>query len=97
MSMHVAYSCCIISKCTLLGGAVLSAFGALTIKTSIQQSTIAGISMGVLGALFLAQPLGTHHIGLLYSPILITWFIFNIVTGIHNIAAFYPAIFKARL
>ena len=80
--------------CSLVDCAVLGAFGALTVKTSIKQSTIAGISMGVLGALFLAQPLGTQTLGLLYSPILIVWFIFNIVTGIHNIVVFYPGIFK---
>jgi KUP system potassium uptake protein len=74
---------------------VLGAFGALKVKApGITQSTIAGISIAVLALLFLAQPLGTHRIGSFYAPIMLIWFALNAVVGIHNINAFYPAIFK---
>ncbi len=66
--------------------AVLGAFEALSVRApSIQQSTIAGVSVGVLALLFLVQPLGTHRIGFLYAPILFVWFLFSTVIGINNI------------
>jgi len=75
---------------------VLGAFGALAVKApGFTQSTIAGISMAVLALLFLAQPLGTHRIGSFYAPIMLIWFAFNAIVGIHNIHVYYPGIFKA--
>ncbi|KAK9828620.1 hypothetical protein WJX72_001128 [[Myrmecia] bisecta] len=74
---------------------VLGAFGAIQVKApSFPQHSIAGIAMAVLAVIFLLQPLGTARIGFMYAPIVFLWFTFNIINGIHNIAVFYPAIFK---
>lgn len=53
--------------------------------------------MAVLACLFLVQPLGTQRIGVLYAPILLLWFLLNCVVGIHNIAVWYPGVWKVRL
>ncbi|KAL0020389.1 hypothetical protein WJX79_003616 [Trebouxia sp. C0005] len=75
---------------------VLGAFGAISVKApSFPQSSIAGISMGVLALLFAVQPLGSQYLGDVYAPILLLWFLLQIVVGIHNIAVFAPWIGKA--
>jgi len=77
---------------------VLGAFGAISVKApSFPQSSIAGISMGVLALLFAVQPLGSQHLGGVYAPILLLWFLLQIVVGIHNIAVFAPWIGKVSL
>ena len=83
-----------------LGGyaAVLGAFGAISVKApSFPQSSIAGISIGVLALLFAVQPLGSQYLGGVYAPILLLWFLLQIVVGIHNIAIFAPWIGKVSL
>ncbi|DBB14587.1 hypothetical protein WJX82_006291 [Trebouxia sp. C0006] len=75
---------------------VLGAFGAISVKApSFPQSSIAGISIGVLALLFAVQPLGSQYLGGVYAPILLLWFLLQIVVGIHNIAIFAPWIGKA--
>ncbi len=50
--------------------------------------------MGVLALLFAVQPLGSQYLGGVYAPILLLWFLLQIVVGIHNIAVFAPWIGK---
>lgn len=52
------------------------------------------ISIIILACLFLIQQFGTKFVGSLFSPIILVWFIFNIVVGIINIAWYRPDIFK---
>ena len=76
---------------------MLGAFGAILVKApSLPQSTVASISMGVLALLFTVQPLGSQNLGACYAPILLLWFVLQIVVGIHNIAVFAPWIGKVR-
>ena len=63
--------------------AVLGAFGAISVKApSFPQSSIAGISMGVLALLFAVQPLGSQYLGGVYAPILLRWVLLQIVVGL---------------
>lgn len=72
-------------------------WGHLSQGPIIPQSSIAGISMGVLALLFAVQPLGSQYLGGVYARILLLWFLLQIVVGIHNIAVFAPWIGKVSL
>lgn len=45
-----------------------------------------GVTCVVLLLLFLIQRMGTSKIGVVFSPVLIVWFIVNAALGIYNIA-----------
>lgn len=53
------------------------------------------IAIVILAALFLIQQFGTKFVGSLFSPVIVVWFVFNIVVGLYNIIMFRPEIFKA--
>lgn len=56
---------------------------------------IVGISVAVIVVIFCLQRLGSSRIGILYSPVLITWFLVNATIGVYNIIKWQPDIFKA--
>jgi K+ transporter len=51
---------------------------------------IVGISCAILIALFCVQRFGTHRVSFTFAPVVLTWFAFNVVVAIYNIATFYP-------
>jgi KUP system potassium uptake protein len=58
-------------------------------------NAIVGISCAILIVLFLLQPLGTSKIGTSFAPIVIAWLLFNLCSGIYNLATYDHSVLKA--
>lgn len=54
-----------------------------------------GASLGILFILFNIQRYGTKLLGLLFSPVVTCWLIFNGIIGIYNLAKYNPAVLRA--
>lgn len=52
---------------------------------SLAAGGIVGITIAILVLLFSVQSLGTSKIGVLFSPILIIWFVMNAALGLYDI------------
>ena len=86
----------------MLGGAALLADGMITppisvtsaveglkqvpILSSITQTTIVGIVIGILSILFFIQQFGTEFIGKFFGPVMACWFIMLALLGIIHLA-----------
>jgi KUP system potassium uptake protein len=69
--------------------------GLNVVKPDISNSTVVGITCGILIALFLIQPLGTTKIAVFFAPVVITWLSFNAAFGIYNLALYDHSVLKA--
>ena len=56
---------------------------------------VVGISCAIVVVLFSVNYLGTVKLGACYAPIVLLWFLFNLITAIHNITVYSPGVFKA--
>ncbi|KAL3134375.1 hypothetical protein ABBQ38_006629 [Trebouxia sp. C0009 RCD-2024] len=74
---------------------VLGAIYGLQVKTSVSQGGIVGISCGIVILLFMVQRFGTGRIGLCFAPIVLIYFLCNLIIAITNISRYKPDIFKA--
>ncbi|KAL3138070.1 Potassium transporter [Trebouxia sp. C0009 RCD-2024] len=74
---------------------VLGAIYGLQVKTSVSQGGIVGISCGIVILLFTVQRFGTGRIGLCFAPIVLIYFLCNLIIAITNISRYKPDIFKA--
>ncbi|KAK9835990.1 hypothetical protein WJX81_004040 [Elliptochloris bilobata] len=73
---------------------VLGAIYGLQVRTTVSGDVVVGVSIAIIVILFCVQSYGTGRVGPSFSPIVILWFIFNIITAIYNMATYYPAIWK---
>ncbi|HYB64667.1 MAG TPA: KUP/HAK/KT family potassium transporter, partial [Steroidobacteraceae bacterium] len=73
---------------------VLSALEGLTLVERSLQPYVLPLSVAVLLALFLVQPLGTARIGRAFGPVMALWFVTIAVLGIGGIAR-HPAVLWA--
>jgi KUP system potassium uptake protein len=64
---------------------VLSAVEGLSVASDDFSDFTVPITLGILLALFALQSQGTHRVGKLFGPIMLTWFFFLGITGIHGI------------
>ena len=55
---------------------------------------IIGVSCAIVILIFAAQKYGTTKLGVTFAPIVLLWFLFNLIISIHNIAKYQPGIFK---
>lgn len=62
---------------------------------SLGTSAIVGISCGILVTLFVIQPFGTSKIGTAFAPIVTIWLLFNLCSGIYNLAVHDHTVLKA--
>jgi KUP system potassium uptake protein len=69
--------------------------GLNVVKPDISNSTVVGITCGILIALFLIQPLGTTKIAGLFAPVVIIWLGFNAAFGIYNLIQYDHSVLKA--
>jgi KUP system potassium uptake protein len=69
--------------------------GLRVVNPSLETSTIVGITCAILVALFLIQPFGTARIGTSFAPIVVIWLLFNLASGIYNLAWFDHTVLKA--
>jgi KUP system potassium uptake protein len=61
---------------------------------SLSNSAVVGITIAILFLIFASQWFGSSKIGIVYGPVLIVFFIVQLIAGIYNITK-HPAIFKA--
>ena len=54
-----------------------------------------GISIVIVVVIFGVNPFGTVRIGGTYAPIVLMWFLFNLITACYNINKYNKGIFKA--
>lgn len=75
---------------------VLGAIQGLTVANpNLTTPTIVGVSCAILVCLFLIQPLGTTKIGTSFAPIVVVWLLFNLCSGIYNLAVHDYTVLKA--
>lgn len=51
---------------------------------------IVGISCAILFLLFVFQRLGTSKVGFTFAPIVIAWYLANVMINLYNIIIYYP-------
>jgi KUP system potassium uptake protein len=64
---------------------VLSAVEGLSVASDQFEDFTVPITLGILLVLFSLQSQGTHAVGKLFGPVMLTWFFFLGITGIHGI------------
>ena len=75
---------------------VLGAIQGIEVVTpGISNSTIVGVSCGIIILLFAIQPFGTTKLATAFAPIVIIWLIFNFIFGIYNLAIHDWTVLKA--
>ena len=73
---------------------VVSAVEGIQFNTGISLDAVVGISVGILLALFLVQPLGTQKLSFCFSPIIFVWFLSNLCIGVYNLVKYQPSAAK---
>lgn len=77
-------------------GAVLSAVGGIKeAASSLTNTTIMWISVGILIFLFQIQRFGTDKIGYSFAPVLTIWFLFIGAIGFYNFLKYDTGVIKA--
>ncbi|KAH6950398.1 potassium transporter-domain-containing protein [Ilyonectria sp. MPI-CAGE-AT-0026] len=75
---------------------VLGAVQGITVANAqLTTRDIVGISCAILIVLFLAQPFGTARLGTSFAPIVVVWLLFNLCSGIYNLALHDYTVLKA--
>lgn len=64
-------------------------------QPDISTSTIVGTTCAILIILFAIQPFGTSKIATTFAPIVMIWLLFNMCTGIYNLAQYDHSVLKA--
>ncbi|KAK9808702.1 hypothetical protein WJX72_002233 [[Myrmecia] bisecta] len=70
-------------------------YGLQVKKPALSSGVIVGVSCAIIILIFAAQRFGTAKIGFSFSPIVILWFLLNIIISGYNTHMFYPTIYKA--
>ena len=73
----------------------LGAVQGLNVVTTVNKSTVIGVTCAILILLFLIQPFGVTRISIAFAPIIIVWLAFNAVFGIYNLAKYEASVLKA--
>ncbi|ERS95418.1 potassium uptake protein [Sporothrix schenckii ATCC 58251] len=75
---------------------VLGAIQGLTVvRPDLGTPAIVGITCAILVVLFLLQPLGTARLGSAFAPIVVVWLLFNLASGVYNLAVHDHTVLKA--
>jgi KUP system potassium uptake protein len=56
---------------------------------------VVGISEAIIVLLYAIQPFGTSKLGTTFAPIVVIWLLFNLASGIYNLALFDYTVLKA--
>jgi KUP system potassium uptake protein len=76
--------------------AVLSAVSGLQVKAGLSQDAVIGLTCAILVVLFMVQSYGTQRVGVAFAPVILLWFLSNVLVAIYNIYAFEgAAVFRA--
>lgn len=52
--------------------------------------TIVGVTCAILVLLFAGQRFGTSKVGFTFAPIVLLWFVANVMVNLYNIIVYYP-------
>ncbi|DBA83964.1 TPA: Potassium transporter, variant 2 [Trebouxia sp. C0004] len=74
---------------------ILGAIYGLQVKTSVSQGAIVGISCAIVVGLFMVQRFGTGRVGVVFAPIILIYFVCNVIIAVTNITRYKPSVFKA--
>lgn len=87
---------CILSDGVLTPAiSVMGAINGLSVVSpNVTNGIVAGVSIAIIFLFFLPQRYGTSKISVVFSPIIVLWYIFLLGIGIHNITL-WPTIFRA--
>lgn len=66
------------------------------IQNNNDAGAIVGISCGIVILLFMGQRFGTGRIGFCFAPIVLVYFLCNLIIAITNISRYKPDIFKVN-
>ncbi|KAF3770430.1 potassium transporter [Cryphonectria parasitica EP155] len=69
--------------------------GIRVVNPSLGTPVIIGVSCAILVLLFAIQPFGTSKLGTGFAPIVVLWLLFNLVSGIYNLATYDYTVLKA--
>ncbi|PSR74851.1 potassium transporter-domain-containing protein [Coniella lustricola] len=69
--------------------------GIRVVNPSLGTPVIIGVSCAILVILFALQPFGTSKLGTGFAPIVVVWLLFNLVSGIYNLAIYDYTVLKA--
>jgi K+ transporter len=84
------------SWCCPAAAAVLSAVSGLQVKAGLSQDAVIGLTCAILVVLFMVQSYGTQRIGVMFAPVVLLWFLSNVLVAMYNIHAYEgAAIFRA--
>ena len=69
--------------------------GIRVVRPDLGTPAIVGVTCTILVVLFLVQPFGTARLGTTFAPIVVVWLLFNLATGIYNLAVYDYTVLKA--
>lgn len=69
--------------------------GVRVVNPDLGKPVVTGIACCILALFFLAQPFGTSKLGTAFAPIVSVWLLFNLGSGIHNLARYDYTVLKA--
>lgn len=69
--------------------------GIRVVRPDLGTSAIVGISCAIIVMLFFIQSLGTSKIGTCFAPIVVAWLLFNLSSGIYNLAKHDHTVLRA--
>ncbi|KAI8632605.1 potassium transporter [Xylariaceae sp. FL1651] len=69
--------------------------GIRVVNPELGTPAVVGISEAIIVLLFVVQPFGTSKIGTTFAPIVTVWLLFNLASGIYNLAVFDYTVLKA--
>jgi KUP system potassium uptake protein len=92
----------LIGTCMVIGDGVLtpaisvfSAVSGLELSMSHHQYAVVPIACLILVGLFALQHYGTHRVGFLFAPIVLTWLLCISAIGLYNIIHWNPSVYHA--
>ncbi|KAK7935435.1 hypothetical protein PG985_000930 [Apiospora marii] len=69
--------------------------GVRVVNPSLGKPAVTGIACCILALFFLVQPFGTSKLGTAFAPIVTVWLLFNLGSGIYNLARYDYTVLKA--
>ncbi len=60
----------------------------------LNAGAIVGISCAIVIGLFMVQRFGTGRVGVVFAPIILIYFLCNVVIAVTNITRYKPSVFK---
>lgn len=63
-------------------------------QNCLNAGAIVGISCAIVVGLFMVQRFGTGRVGVVFAPIILIYFLCNVIIAVTNITRYKPSVFK---